>query len=116
MTTNVTPNSAIQFLSPFELRPPNSNVSIRQRSDEEKRRIVAETLEPGASVSIVARRHDINANQLFTWRRTVAATTPPAADGKATRLVPAVVTAEPARSICDLYRSIYWRSLETEET
>ena len=30
-----------------------------------KRRIVAETLEAGASVSIVARRHDLNANQLF---------------------------------------------------
>ena len=37
-------------------------------SDEEKRRIVAETFKP-ASVSIVARRHDLNANQLFTWRR-----------------------------------------------
>ena len=34
-----------------------------------KRRMVAETLEPGASVSIVARRHDVNANQLFKWRR-----------------------------------------------
>jgi transposase len=33
-----------------------------------KRRIVAETLEPGASVSVVARRHDVNANQLFKWR------------------------------------------------
>jgi transposase-like protein len=30
-----------------------------------ERRIVAETLEPGASVSIVARRHDVNANQAF---------------------------------------------------
>jgi transposase len=30
---------------------------------------VDETLEPGASVSIVARRHDVNANQLFQWRR-----------------------------------------------
>jgi hypothetical protein len=30
----------------------------RVSSDEEKHRIVAETLEPGASVSIVARRHD----------------------------------------------------------
>ena len=36
---------------------------------EEKLRIVAETLEPGSSVSVVARRHDVNANQLFTWRR-----------------------------------------------
>lgn len=38
---------------------------------EEKKRIVAETDEPGASVSVVARRHDLNANQLFTWRRQV---------------------------------------------
>ena len=34
-----------------------------------KRRMVAETLEPGASVSIVARRHDVNTNQLFKGRR-----------------------------------------------
>jgi transposase len=32
-----------------------------------KRRIVEETLVPGASVSVVARRHDVNANQLFKW-------------------------------------------------
>jgi transposase len=41
----------------------------RYWSKEEKRRIVSETLEPGASVSIVARRHDVNANQVFSWRR-----------------------------------------------
>lgn len=34
-----------------------------------KRQMVAETLEPGSSVSVVARRHDVNANQLFKWRR-----------------------------------------------
>jgi len=34
-----------------------------------KRQMVTETLEPGASVSIVARRHDVNTNQLFKWRR-----------------------------------------------
>jgi transposase len=44
----------------------------RQWSRALKRRIVAETLEPGASVSIVARRHDVNANQVFKWRRSMA--------------------------------------------
>jgi transposase len=30
---------------------------------------VEETLLPGASVSRVARRHDVNANQVFYWRK-----------------------------------------------
>ncbi len=34
-----------------------------------KRRIVEETLAAGASVAVVARRHGVNANQVFTWRR-----------------------------------------------
>ena len=41
----------------------------RRRSEEERRRIVAESFEPGASVSVVARRHDVNTNLLFTRRR-----------------------------------------------
>jgi len=36
---------------------------------EERRKIVEETLQPGASVSRVARRHDVNANQVFYWRK-----------------------------------------------
>jgi len=36
---------------------------------EEKRRIVDESREDGASIAEVARRHDLNANQLFAWRR-----------------------------------------------
>jgi len=48
----------------------------RSWSAQEKRRIVAETFEPGASVSIVARRHDVNANQVFTWRRRFGAAPP----------------------------------------
>jgi transposase len=43
---------------------------VRQRrSVEEKRRIVEETLETGASVARVARRHAVNANQVFYWRK-----------------------------------------------
>src|SRR4051794_41836767 len=34
-----------------------------------KREIVAATLLPGSSVSRVARRYDVNANQVFAWRR-----------------------------------------------
>ena len=41
----------------------------RQYSEASKRQMVAETQLPGGSVSIVARRHDVNSNQLFRWRR-----------------------------------------------
>src|SRR5262249_7698647 len=37
----------------------------------EKVRIVDETFEPGMTVSLVARRHGVAPNQLFTWRRLV---------------------------------------------
>jgi len=39
------------------------------RSVEQKRQMVQETLAPGASVAVIARRHGVNANQLFSWRR-----------------------------------------------
>jgi transposase len=41
----------------------------RRRTIKERREIVEETLLPGASVSRVARRHDVNANQVFYWRK-----------------------------------------------
>ena len=40
-----------------------------RRSMEQKRQIVEEAMQPGASVALVARRHDLNANVLFLWRR-----------------------------------------------
>jgi transposase len=36
---------------------------------QERRQIVEETLKPGASVSLVARAHDVNTNQVFKWRK-----------------------------------------------
>jgi transposase len=39
------------------------------RSKQERREIVEETLQPGASVAVVARRHGVNANQVFQWRK-----------------------------------------------
>jgi transposase len=41
----------------------------RFRTKEERRQIVEETLKAGASVSRVARAHDVNTNQVFQWRR-----------------------------------------------
>jgi transposase len=41
----------------------------RFRSVAEKRQIVNLTLEPGASVALVARAHGLNANQVFKWKR-----------------------------------------------
>ncbi len=41
----------------------------RRHSIEFKRAVVEQSLQPGVSVSRLARRHDINANQIFAWRK-----------------------------------------------
>ena len=41
----------------------------RRHSLDEKRRVVEETLQSGASVARVARAHGVNANQVYAWRR-----------------------------------------------
>jgi transposase len=41
----------------------------RRRSSLERRRIVEETLEAGASVARVASKYGVNADQVFQWRR-----------------------------------------------
>lgn len=41
----------------------------RHRSKQERRQVVEETLQPGASVAVIARRHGVNANQVFHWRK-----------------------------------------------
>ena len=40
----------------------------RRWSAQEKLQIVLETLECNVSVPVIARRHNLNANQLFSWR------------------------------------------------
>ena len=47
----------------------------RKWSDDDKARIVAETLEPGAVVAEVARRWQVCSQQVFTWRREMRAGT-----------------------------------------
>src|SRR5580698_10676340 len=43
-------------------------VRRRRRSALERRRVVEETLEAGASVARVALKYGVNANQMFQWR------------------------------------------------
>ena len=60
-----------------------------------KREIVAASLAPGASVSVVARQYDVNTNQVFGWRKRFAdePTALPAA-----QLVPVLVTSDRANT------------------
>jgi transposase len=58
--------------------------------------MVAETLEAGSSVSIVARRHDVNTNQLFKWRREMLPKEPPAVT-ESGPMVPVEIALEPER-------------------
>jgi transposase len=62
----------------------NTDTQIKRAGDDRKRvrqsprgnynlrfklQVIKETLVPGASVSVVARRHDVNANVVFRWRK-----------------------------------------------
>jgi transposase len=45
----------------------------RRWSEDDKRRLVAETLAPGETVHGVARRRGVSTSQLFTWRKRLRA-------------------------------------------
>ena len=45
----------------------------RRWSDQDKARIVAESLDPATTASVVARRYGLHASQLFVWRQRLAA-------------------------------------------
>ena len=65
----------------------------RRFSDDDKARVVEETLAPGAIVSHVARRNGLTPQQLFTWRRQARER---AEASKAVSFVPVVLAAAPA--------------------
>jgi transposase len=75
----------------------------RRWSAEDKARIVAETLAPGARVSEVARRWQLSSQQVFGWRRTArlnmrtATATEPTAPG----FVPIVTEANPVTTVAN---------------
>ena len=59
-----------------------------------KREIVAASFAPGASVSVVARQYDVNANQVFSWRKRHREDPPAPSNPSASQLIPVVITAE----------------------
>jgi transposase len=59
-----------------------------------KREIVAASLAPGASVSVVARQYDVNANQVFSWRKRYRDDRPRPAGPPTPQLIPVVVASE----------------------
>ena len=66
---------------------------MRRWTDEEKTRIVSESVEPGTSVKAVARRHGVSETTLTKWRRRAREGTLPGAQigGAAPPFVPVMV-------------------------
>ncbi len=66
----------------------------RRWAPEEKARITAESLEPGANVTAVARRNGVSIGLLHYWRKCVR----DSAGGEPLQFVPVVTRAEPTSS------------------
>jgi transposase len=85
----------------------------KRRSAAEKRLIVEQALEPGASVARVARAHGLNANLVFHWRRLYREGKLAAGPAQAMKLLPvsivehAVVERQPEEVIAPSCGSIH---------
>ena len=85
----------------------------RRRTPQEKISIVQETLQPGMTVSHVARLHGLSANQIFTWRKQYQ-------EGSLTAIaagedvVPASELAAAVKQIKELQRLLGKKTMEAE--
>jgi transposase len=71
-----------------------TSVERRRRwSQEDKERLVAASLEPGANASAVARQAGVHTSQLFRWRRQLCTRSEPALSFSAVMVNPSPVTA-----------------------
>jgi transposase len=85
----------------------------RRWSTAEKRAIIHETYEADATVSIVARRHDIQPNQLFAWRK-LASQGVPTATAAEEEVVPASEYRALQAQVKELQRLLGKKTMETE--
>ncbi|CBJ43737.1 transposase; IS2 insertion element repressor [Ralstonia solanacearum CFBP2957] len=85
----------------------------RRWSVEEKLAMVRESFEPGKTVSMVARQHGVNPNQVFQWRKLYQ-------DGRLSavsageEVVPASELAEALKQIRELQRMLGKKTMENE--
>jgi transposase len=71
-----------------------------------KREIVASSFAAGASVSVIARRYEVNANQVFRWRQLYRNGLQEAADPAAARLLPVIVADEDRGDVAPAPRAL----------
>lgn len=104
MSMTNTKNNDVEVLGPGRRR---------RWTASEKVAMVRETYEPGMSVSLVARRHGVNPNQLFQWRKLerIGALT---AVGAGDAVVPATELDAARRQIRKLQRLLGKKTLEAE--
>src|ERR1035441_10176817 len=65
---------------------PRRAASRRVFSVEEKRLIVEETLQPGSSVSLIARKYNLSPSLVFRWRKLMEDGSPNGSDHEPSRL------------------------------
>lgn len=80
---------------------------------EEKKAIVDESYEPGATVSYVARKHGVSPSMVFKWRKDYQAGALVGV-GCEDKVVPAREAAELQKKICRLERVLGQKTLENE--
>lgn len=100
-------NKMVEVLSGPERR--------RRRTPQEKIAIIQQTMEPGMTVSHVARLHGVNANQIFKWRKeyeegSLAAVAVAAGE----EVVPASELAAANKQIRELQRLLGKKTMEAE--
>lgn len=71
----------------------------RKWSDDEKCMICAQARMPGVSVAQVARRYDVNANQIFNWMKDPKFAADGAGQEDDARFLPVEIVPEPAPAV-----------------
>lgn len=85
----------------------------RRWSAEEKLAMVRESFEPGKSISMVARQHGVNPNQLFHWRKLYQDGSPSAVSA-GEEVVPASELSDALKQIRKLQRLLSKKTMENE--